>query len=67
MVNPARSNRKRSGRDRATSAFHSRFRSVTWRSPVPSARHTKSSEGDMSSVATKAMSVPSPEAEKAVT
>ena len=59
IVKPARSNVKRSGAARATSAFQSRFRSVIWRSRVPSDPHTKTSAGESGAVAEKAIIRPS--------
>ncbi len=61
-VKPARSNVKRSGRARATDAFHSRLRSVRRRS-VPSGPHTNTSAGASGSLAVNASTAPSRESE----
>ena len=57
-VMPARSKRKCSGRLSVTSPFQSRLRSVSRRSPPPSAPQTKTSAGESGSLAAKAMVPP---------
>ena len=54
----------RSGEASAVVAFHARFSPVSCRSPLPSAPHTKTSDGAVAELAAKASNRPSAEAEK---